>query len=51
MASSKWFNRKLIFNGSLPTGTQANHLEDFVVDERINNAANAVFELVNNNGG
>ena len=48
---SKSFCRTFIFNGDLPNGIRASHLEEFVVDERINNAANAVFDLVNSTGG
>jgi len=48
---SKAFNRTFIFTGDLPIGTRASHLEEFVVDGRINNTATAAFNMVNRRGG
>mmetsp|Transcript_17424 Transcript_17424/g.31529 ORF Transcript_17424/g.31529 Transcript_17424/m.31529 type:complete len:149 (-) Transcript_17424:125-571(-) len=49
--SSKWFTEKFILNGPLPTGTRVSRLEEFTVDERICNAANEAFDLINSSGG
>lgn len=48
---SKWFSRNYVFTGPFAAGTSASTLEDFMVTDRIYDAAVNVFNLVNDNGG
>ena len=48
---SKWFSRKYVFSGPFAAGTSVATLEDFAVTDRIYDAAESVFNLINSNGG
>ena len=49
--SSKWFLDNFVFNGAIPSGTRARHLEEFDVDERINTAVVDMLDCINSRGG
>ena len=49
--ASKWFMKIFTYSGALPIGTKASDFTSFVVEERLFEAVESVFNYINVHGG
>ena len=49
--ASKWFMKNFVYSGALPVGTKSSDFTSYVVEERLYDAVESVFEYINEHGG
>ena len=49
--TSKWFMKNFVYSGALPVGTKPSDCTSYVVEERLYEAVESVFECINEHGG